>query len=277
MSAPPTPTPSRHAWLREPLLHFAVLGALLFGIDAWVSGRQDDPRIITVDASVDGEALSVFRSARGRDPNEDELYALRRIWLDNEVLYREGIALQMDKGDKAIRDRVIFKALTAVNAGLQLPAFDDESLRAWFEKNRVRYDEPPRYDFLEAVLSGDAAEADATALAAQLNGGGSGDAKAGLRVFKGRPHANLVQSYGEPFAQALQAAPVGRWQALPQGGVWRVVQLQSLAPAKPAEFEPLRGVVLQDWKDTVMAEQRTAAVRALAKKYEVRVTAEAPK
>ncbi|UUX94460.1 peptidylprolyl isomerase [Aquabacterium sp. J223] len=259
MSVPTEPIRSRHAWLREPLLHFAVLGALLFGIDAWIAGRQDDPRVITVDASVDQEALSVFRGARGRDPDEDELYALRRIWLDNEVLYREGIALQMDRGDKAIRDRVIFKALTAVNAGLQLPAVDDESLRAWFEKNRARYDEPPRVDFLEAVLSGDAAEADATALAAQLNGGGSGDTNAGLRVFKGRPHANLVQSYGEPFAQALQAAPVGRWQALPQGGVWRVVQLQAVTPAKPADFEPLRGVVLQDWKDAVMAEQRTAA------------------
>jgi hypothetical protein len=48
------------------------------------------------------------------------------------------------------------------------------------------------------------------------------------------------------------------------------MQLTSITPLKQAEYEPLRGVVLQDWKDTIGAEQRTAAVRALAKKYNLK-------
>ena len=51
--------------------------------------------------------------------------------------------------------------------------------------------------------------------AAALNAGTPGDAEAGLRVFKGRPHANLVQSYGEEFAAAMEAMSVGQWRALP--------------------------------------------------------------
>jgi hypothetical protein len=47
----------------------------------------------------------------------------------------------------------------------------------------------------------------------------------------------------------------------------------SISPPKPADFEALRGVVLQDWTDATMAEQRTAIVRALAKKYTVEVEA----
>ena len=54
---------------------------------------------------------------------------------------------------------------------------------------------------------------------------------------------------------------------------WRAVQLDSITPPKPADYEALRGVVLQDWTDAVMAEQRTAAVRALARKYFVKVEA----
>lgn len=277
--AMPSDTPPRRAWtawLREPLLHFVLLGGALFAVDHAVNGGADDARVIVVDAAVDQEALKVFREARGRAPDEDELYALRRVWLDNEVLYREGLALQMDKGDKAIKDRVIFKALSMINAGIKRPPFDEALLRGWFEQNRIRYDEPARYDFEEAVLDGDASEAAATAFATALNAGTPGDAKAGLRVFKARPQPTIVQSYGPEFAQALAALPTGSWRALRHGDGWRVVRLDAATPAKPASFDALRGVVLQDWTDAVMAEQRTAAVRTLAKKYLVRVEGSAP-
>lgn len=40
--------------------------------------------------------------------------------------------------------------------------------------------------------------------------------------------------------------------------------------ARPAVYEALRPVVLQDWTDATMAEQRSAAIKALAKKYSIR-------
>jgi hypothetical protein len=264
------------AWAREPLLHFAVLGALLFAADHLLASRADDPRSIVVGATVDAEARQVFKAARGHDPSADELAALRRVWLDNEVLYREGLAMQVDKGDTAIRERVIFKALSVVDANTRLPPYDDQLLRDWFEKNRAKYDEPGRYDFQEAVLSGDASEAAVRAFVAALNAGAPGDAQAGLRVFKGRPHANLVQSYGPELAKNLEAATVGEWRAMATRDGLRAMRLDAVIAAKPAAFEPLRGVVLQDWTDAVMAEQRSAAVRALAKKYTVKFEAVAP-
>jgi hypothetical protein len=110
-----------------------------------------------------------------------------------------------------------------------------------------------------------------------LNAGTPGDAKAGLRVFKGRPHANLVQSYGADFAAALQEAGDGEWRALQTRDGWRAIRLNSLTPPKPAVYEIHRGVVLQDWKDAVATEQRTTAVRALAKKYQVKFASESTK
>ncbi len=158
---------------------------------------------IVVGPEVDAEATQVFTASRGRAPDAKELAALRQVWLDNEVLYREGLALQLDKGDTAIRERVIFKSLSMIDAGVKLPPADDAHLRGWFESHREKYDDPARFDFEEAVLAGDADEAALRAFVAKLNGGAgganggaSGDTGAGLRVFKGRPHANLVQSYG---------------------------------------------------------------------------------
>src|SRR4051794_31582486 len=174
------PASSLPTWMREPLLHFIVLGALLFAVDHIVTGRADDAHTITVDASVDQRARELFKQEHGRGPNAEELHALRRPWLDNEVLYREGIAMQLDKGDPAIRDRVIFKVRGMIEAGLRPPTFDERTLRDWFDRNRAKYG--------------------------------------------------------------------------------------------PTDFEKVGGVVLQDWIDATMAEQRSAAVLAMEKRYTVEVT-----
>jgi hypothetical protein len=257
------------AWLREPLLHFILLGAVLFAVDHVLAGREEDPHLIVVGSEVDSEAVEAFEQARGREPDEQELRALHQLWLDNEVLYREGLALGLDKGDDAIRERVIFKSLSVVDANVRLPELDDAQLRAWFEQHRDKYDDPARFDFQEAALAGEANEGAVRSFVAALNAGTPGDAQAGLRVFKGRPHANLVQSYGEDFAKALEAAPPGQWQAMQTREGWRAIRLDAVSAALPADFEVLHGIVLQDWKDAEAAQQRTAAVRALAKKYDV--------
>ncbi len=268
-AATPAPrAPSR--WLREPLLHFLLVGAAIFAIDHHLVARADDPLTIVVGPEVEREARETFRAARGTDPTPEQLAALRQAWLDNELLYREGMAMRVDQGDTMIRDRIVFKALNVVESNLKLPPVDDTVLRAWFEKNRTRYDEPARFDFQEAVLAGDSGEAAVRAFAAELNRGAGGEVKAGLRLFKGRPHANIVQSYGADFAQALEGLPTGEWRALRTREGWRAMRLETVAAGKPASFDALRGVVLQDWTDATMSEIRTAAVRQLAKKYRVR-------
>ena len=263
---PPSP---RRSWLHEPLLHFIVLGGLLFAGDHFLASKTDDSQNIVVGADVDSEATETFKAARGRDPNKEELEALHRVWLDNEVLYREGLALQVDKGDPAIRERVIFKALSVVDSNVKLPPIDDQALRAWFEAHRDKYDEPARFDFEEAALSGTNSEATVRQFVTALNNGTPGDAKAGLRVFKARPHSNLVDSYGAEFAKALEATTPGAWQAFQTRDGWRAMRLDGTTPPKPAVFEIVRNLVFQDWSDATASEQRSAAVHTLAKKYKI--------
>lgn len=263
------------AWLREPLLHFLILGAVLFGIDHLRAAGRDTSHLIVVGEDVDREASTLFEKSRGRAPNADELKALRQVWLDNEVLYREGLAMQVDRGDTAIRERVIFKALSVVDANVKLPEISDADLRVWFEARRAKYDEPARYDFQEAVLPGTPSEAEVRTFVAALNGvaagGTPGSTQADLRVYKGRPKANLDQSFGADFAAALAASAPNEWHALPTRDGWRAIRLDAIAQPQPADFLELRGIVLQDWKDAVASDQRTAAVREMAKKYTIRI------
>lgn len=72
---------------------------------------------------------------------------------------------------------------------------------------------------------------------------------------------------------ALDTSPVGEWHALSTRDGWRAMRLESIAKPQPADFETLRGIVLHDWTDATLSEQRSAAVRALAKKYTIKTEA----
>jgi hypothetical protein len=259
-------------WLREPLLHFIILGGLLFAIDHYLIGQKEDPNTIVITEEVDDEADELFLQTYGRKPDDKELTALQNVWLDNEVLYREGLSLQLDKGDDMIRNRVIFKALSVIDANVKTPPYDDKLLRDWFENHRAKYDEPARYDFQEAVIAGDSSEATIRSLVTALNSATpAGDTNADLRVFKARPKATLEQSYGADFAKALDTVPVTEWRAYSTREGWRAIKLDVITQPKPAEYDNLRGVVFQDWNDATLAEQRSAAVKLLAKKYTIKL------
>jgi hypothetical protein len=257
-------------WLREPLVHFLVLGGLLFAADRLINKEDPGRQTIVVGADVNNEAVHTFEQVRGRKPNAAELEGLHRVWLDNEVLYREGLALGLDNGDPMIRERVIFKMLSSVDSQVKLQMPDEKALRAWFDGHRHKYDEPTRFDFEEGALAGESSEAAVRAFVQALNGGVPGDAKAGLRVFKARPRPNLVQSFGEEFAVALEKSEPGVWHAMKTKEGWRAIRLNATTPPKPAAYESIRGMVLQDYRDEQGAQQRTAKVRELAKKYQIK-------
>ncbi len=255
---------------REPLLHFLLLGAAVFGADQVITAQRGDPQTIVISADVKKESTEIFKTGMKRDPSPADLKILLDRWVDNEVLYREGLALGLDRGDSGIRERVIFKALSLTQSGLSLPKIDREGLRQWFEARHARYDAPPRVDFLEAVVSIDRTPEALKPFVEALNGRGKSDVESSLRVFKDRPRSNLVQGYGEAFAAALEKAVPGQWQALASADGLRVVRLEQVVPGVPAQFEAIEEAVYRDWKDGTMADMTTRAVREMGKKYRIR-------
>ena len=256
--------------LREPLLHFIALGALIFAADHFIRARRPDPNVIVVGPEVEQEARAIFRNAKGREPSATELKILRERWIDNEVLYREGLALKLEQGDPALRERVIFKALNVIESNLRLPDEDDAALRNWFEQHRDQYESPARYDFSEAVLVKTDDET-ARRFAAALNGGEPVDVKSGLRIFQARPRNTIVDAFGPEFAAELDRAAIREWQVIPSLAGPRVIRLESRTPGETARFDDVRARVLQDWRDAKAQELRTSAVRELGRKYTVQI------
>lgn len=258
------------SWLSEPLVHFVVLGALLFALDHFLVTRADDPHTIVVSAEVNRELAEMFAGSRNRQPTPDELKSLQKVWLDNEVLYREGLANGLDRGDPMLRDRIIFKSMGLIESSVKVRVPDNEVLESWFQQHRDKYDEVPRISFEEAALSGNDSETEVQAFVTALNAGLPGDAKAGLRVFKTRPVSSIDQAYGADFAKSLQALPLNRWTALQTRDGWRAIRVTEVRPGIQADFAQHYTAILADWKDANASDQRTAAVRELWKKYNIR-------
>jgi hypothetical protein len=255
---------------REPLIHFLVLGALIFGADAALTRVRGSDGDIRVPDEVRKEVRSTFAAAARRDPTEAELKPLFARWIDNEILYREGLALGLDKGDPAMRERVIFKALNVVQAGIVLPRIDDAGLRAWFAANHARYDVAGRVSFDEAVPSADATPDSLRRFVAALNGQQAPELESSLRVFKQRPRDTIVQAYGEAFASALDRLQPGSWATVASSGGLRAVRLTESVAGTTVRYEDVRDRVYQDWKDDTSARLTTQAVRTLGQRYRIR-------
>lgn len=256
---------------REPLVHFLLFGALIFAVDHVLLSVRGDPQDIVVTNEAYQEARDTFVAGLKREPSAAELKTLTDRWVDNEVLYREGLALGLDRGDQAMRDRVIFKTLSLAQAGLALPKIDEAGLKTWFASRRERYDMPARFDFEEAVLAGvDATPARLDNFAASLNAQQAPDAEGSLRIFKDRPRPNLVQSYGEGFARSLESQEAGRWSVVQSKEGGRVVRLVGKTAGQPVDFNDIKERVYQDWKESTTTELTKNAIREIARKYRIR-------
>lgn len=264
-------SPRLQTALREPLLHFLILGAAIFGIDQWRNADSESASDIVVTAKIQQEAKAIFETGMKREPKPEELKVLLDRWVDNEILYREGLQLGLDRGDSGIRDRVIFKAMSVTQAGIVLPEVDEAGLKAWFESNRERYDTPARFDFLEAALPSDTKlEAMQRFVLALNSNQDEPGIESSLRVFRDRPRSNLLQSYGKDFTEAIEQLKPGQWQVLVSNDGPRVIRLESLKPAVAADFEAVKVKLYQDWKDEMTSQRSKELIREMGKKYKIR-------
>jgi hypothetical protein len=266
-----TSTTWLHRVASEPLVHFMVIGAIIFAADHVLLTVRGNPQDIVITKEAYQEARDTFVAGMKREPSPAELKTLTDRWLDNEVLYREGLALGLDKGDSAMRERVIFKALSLAQAGLVLPKIDEAGLRVWFDSRRDRYDIPARFDFEEAVLvGGDATIEKLQNFSASLNAQQAPEAEGSLRIFKGRPRSNLVQSYGAAFTDAIEKLPAGRWSVVQSQDGPRVIRLVALYPGQAVNFDDVKERVYKEWKESTSTQLTKNAIGEIAKKYRIR-------
>lgn len=253
---------------REPLLHFAVLGGLIFGADAVLHPPAKDDKVITVTKAMRQRFIENFDEDGERKPTDVELQKMVDAWVASEILYREGKELGVDRGDEMIRDRIAFKLQYLIFDQVKVSQPSEEQLRAWFEQNHARFDEPERVGFyLTPATDKATAEKQLEDIRSQRE---SEDLRDQTHAVLGRSVDSLAGGFGQSFRDGLLKLPQGEWGLLQSNEGWHVVRFDSSTPGKRAKFEDVRDDTAKMWQLEETRNQAWEAVNRLKANYKIR-------
>ena len=267
--------------LREPLLHFLVLGAALFGLFNMID-RKDakTPRQILVSTSRVATLADGFARTWRRRPTEQELQGLVEDYIRDEVFYREGRAAGLDRDDFVIRRRVRQKMeFLAEDMAAAEPS--DEQLAAHLASDPERFRSEDRLTFHQVFLSanrrGSTLDADAKQIAdtlarttTPLDTPMIGDPFLLGEEFRDLSQSDVARTFGEGFAKQLSAAEPGRWQGpIPSSFGVHFVLVDERAKASLPPLDSVRAAVKREWLNARRLEAEQKLYRTLRDRYQI--------
>jgi len=269
----------RSRWLREPLVHFVLLGAVVFAVHQSVAPPRPTNRIVVSDAILRGLRQEHLRQ-NGALPTSEEEAALIQRFVDNEILYREAIAQGLDRGDIIVRRRLVQKMEFVLEGEAPVPQPTDAELQAYLQAHAERYAVAERvaltHVFVGTDQHGPDAERIATDLHTQLAAGADaaalGDPFLRGRDFPLRTERELAGIFGTPFAAQVMALPIGEWSGpLRSSYGLHVVRVTERSAARQPALQEVRTAVLRDWEEERRVVANAQALARLRQRYEVSV------
>ena len=273
------------ALAREPFFHFVVLGLLIFLVRGLFDGAPEQYRV-TVGPEDVRRIATGYEWQFGRPPTAGELSHLVERHIEEEILYREGVALGLDVGDEIVRRRVVQK-LQFLQEDVALPPEPDEAaLEAFHARHAGRYAEPARVTLRHVYFSPDSGGSDAARARAA-------EAAAALRDEPGREPVGESPRGGDPFpgrdryaaldgpgmsrafgdselSRAVFELTPGAWHGpLRSGFGWHLVYVEHIDPGREHPLAEVRAEVRADYLDEQRAEMNAAALAAIKAKYVV--------
>ncbi|HXW07804.1 MAG TPA: peptidylprolyl isomerase [Vicinamibacterales bacterium] len=237
------------SWLREPLVHFLAIGALLFVIFEWRGAGPASRRIVITPGQVEAMAAGFARTWQ-REPTEEELKGLIDEYVREEIATREAIAAGLDRDDTVVRRRLRQKwEFITEDSGDTSPPSDAE-LQAWLDAHGDRYREETEIAFAQRMPGGE------TRLLPQ-------DVQ---RTSRG----DVARMFGDEFAAALLRIEPGRWTGPIRSGYGlHEVYVKERHEGRMPALEDVRPQVERDVMTARRQQQLQAAYEALLKRYQV--------
>ena len=270
--------------LREPLLHFLLLGAFIFAVFGFVTRhRTDKPGEIVVTQGTVENIVTGFTRTWQRPPTAEELQGLVRDYIREEGAYREALAMGLDRDDAIVRRRLRQK-LEFLSDDLASHAEpSDADLDAFLHAHPGLFQTEPRFSFrqiyLNSQLHGANLQRDESRLLAELRNAGSraslsslGDPFLLAQSFENVSLAEVKQTFGEQFASGLSALSPGEWQGPVKSGYGaHLVFLSQRSEGHLPALAEVRDQVRREWLNAKRTETTEKFYQALLRRYTVKI------
>lgn len=274
-------------FLKEPLLHFLLLGAAIFVVFDSVSRQAaDEPDEIVVTQAKIETLADKFARTWQRPPNDAELNGLIQDFVRDEVAVREAAAMGLDRDDTVIRRLLRQRVEFVTEEAVVLAEPGDAELNAFL----VEHEEDFRSDrlitfshvFLDPQRRADSLAADAALLRARLNTAGGqipvtdlaelGDATLLERQFTEIPIDDVAQMFGAGFADALSSQAPGQWSApIVSAYGQHLVLVSDIIPGAVPALADVRDAVRREWVNARRIAALDQFYAALLQRYRVTV------
>jgi hypothetical protein len=269
--------------IREPLVHFLVLGALFFVVFGRGGAEPLSHRteIVVSSADVDRIALG-FATTWQRPPTAQELEGAINDYIREEVLYRTGLSIGLDKDDTVVRRRIRQKMEFFLEDTVGAPG--EAELRAFFAANAGKFGSASRIAFRQIFVSSKRADpsAQAETVLRQLVALGpeakwDGDPLLLPETFGLTPVSQIAAQFGDGFARDLAASPPGNW-AGPIKSTYglHLTLVIKMEPSRVPPFEEVRDAVEREWFAARRASVLDEEYQKLRSRFYVRVETRAP-
>jgi len=269
------------ALLKEPLLHFLLLGAALFIAYGLISkpGSNRAPGEITVTVGQIEHLVTGFAKTWQRPPTDAELKGLIDDWVREEIATREAMALGMDKGDTVIRRRLRQKLEFVSDDIAAQTEPTDADLNAYLQAHPESFRVEPAFTFSQVYLDpakhGANLGRDSAQLLARLK---QADAKADTsalgdsllleHAFQSAPTSEVAKQFGEEFAAKLDALSPGEWQGPIESGYGaHLVLIRQRTEGRKPALADVRGAVRREWANARRLEENQKFYEGLSKRY----------
>jgi len=271
--------------LHEPLVQFLLIGGLLFAIYSVTPAGSVTPaasREIRLSYDELAQLVLLFKSQWRREPTAEEFNRLVEDKVQGEILYREALAMGIDKGDEIVKRRMAQKMQFLAEDVATAREPTSALLRTWYEKHSASFAQPPRVSFRHLYFSPDRrgarAREDAVQALAKLAGQPE-DAKIAASLadpfmfqdhYRDRAPEFLGKEFGPQFARAIATLLPGSWQGPVESGFgWHLVFVDTVIPGRVPAFEEIEPDVRTAWLGEQKALAWQKAYEAMRTKYTV--------
>lgn len=256
--------------LKEPLLHFLLIGAALFLIYGSLNNENSEKEIV-IDDNLINELSAKWQLKRNRNPSLNELKGLVDQFIEQEVLYREALAMNLDKNDEIVKRRLAQK-MEFISDGMaetlqptrdMLVAYYEEHIEDYKKSSvltmeQVYFNEDKRSNALE-----DAKKALRSASPKEL-----GDHISLSSQYTDVSADKIARDYGSAFAGILDSLPVAQWTGPVYSGFGiHIVYISERENAGYYSFEEVAEKVNVDYNYKASNDFKTELITALLKNY----------
>lgn len=270
--------------LKEPLLHFLVLGVAIFAVHSWrqkgeASGDAGGMKRIDVNAATITRLREGWTRQFQRTPNADDLRGMVEAHVREEVLCREALALGLDRDDTIVRRRMAQKMefLTQDISTVVTP--DEATLAAFFAENAARYAKPAQVSFRHVYFSrekrGAMLEAGVKEALTALSKPGVSEEEFGDPFlqgyeFTGQSEQDVAAIFGREFAVSVMKVPAGAWsRPIPSSYGVHLVRVTTRGDPQPVALAAVRDAVLRDFLDERRRSVNAGVLARMKQNYEV--------